>query len=79
MAPDIAATAIALNTGDVLFAGSGETRDEIGKCVAYVGPTPAVAGGDVIVLRGNQCNPIYLALLANTPEVIRQKARAGQG
>jgi len=79
VSPDVAATALPLRTGDLLFAGSGETRDEIGKGVAYVGPTPAVAGGDVIVLRGTQCNSIYLALLANTPEVVRQKARAGQG
>lgn len=76
---DVAATALPLRTGDLLFAGSGETREEIGKCVAYIGPTPAVAGGDVIVFRGSQCNPIYLALLANTPEVVSQKARAGQG
>jgi type I restriction enzyme S subunit len=79
VAPAVAATALALKTGDVLFVGSGETRDEIGKCVAYIGPTPAVAGGDVIVLRGDQCNPVYLALLANSPEVVVQKARAGQG
>jgi type I restriction enzyme S subunit len=79
VSPDVAATALPLRTGDLMFAGSGETRDEIGKCVAYVGPTPAVAGGDIIVLRGEQCNPIYLGLLANTPEVVSQKARAGQG
>lgn len=79
VSPEVAATALPLRTGDVLFAGSGETRDEIGKCIAYIGPTPAVAGGDVIVLRSDQCNPIYLALLANTPDVVRQKARAGQG
>jgi type I restriction enzyme S subunit len=79
VSPEVATTAVPLRTGDVLFAGSGETRDEIGKCVAYVGPTPAVAGGDVIILRGDQCNPIYLALLANTPEVASQKSRAGQG
>lgn len=79
VSPDVAATALPLRTGDVLFAGSGETRDEIGKCVAYIGPTPAVAGGDVIVLRGDRFNPIYLALLANSPEVVTQKARAGQG
>jgi len=76
---EVAATALALRTGDVLFAGSGEIRDEIGKCVAYLGPSPAVAGGDVIVFRGDQFNPVYLALLANSPEVVSQKARAGQG
>lgn len=79
VSPDVATTALALRTGDLLFAGSGETRHEIGKCVAYIGPTPAVAGGDVIVLRGDQCNSIYLALLANMPEVVSQKAQAGQG
>lgn len=77
--PDVAATALPLRFGDVLFAGSGETRHEIGKCVAYLGHTPAVAGGDVIVLRGDQCNSIYLALLANAPGVVSQKARVGQG
>lgn len=77
--PEVAATALPLRRNDLLFAGSGETREEIGKCVAYVGPTPAVAGGDVIVLRGDRFNSIYLALLANSPEVGSQKARAGQG
>lgn len=77
--PEVAATAFQLRTGDLLFAGSGETREEIGKCVAYLGGTPAVAGGDLIVLRGDGFNPAYLAFLANTPAVANQKARAGQG
>lgn len=79
VSPDVSTTALPLRIGDLLFAGSGETREEIGKCVAYLGSTPAVVGGDVIVLRGDRCNPIYLALLANTPKVASQKARAGQG
>lgn len=76
---DIAATALPIRFGDVLFAGSGETREEIGMCVAYVGEKSAVAGGDIVVLRGYGFNPIYLATLANTPSVASQKARAGQG
>lgn len=76
---EIAATALPLQFGDLLFAGSGETRDDIGKCVAYVGESAAVAGGDIIVLRGSGFNPIYLATLLNTPEAAKQKARAGQG
>lgn len=76
---DIAATALPIRSGDVLFAGSGETRDEIGICVAYVGETGAVAGGDIVVLRGSGFNAIFLATLANLPIVANQKARAGQG
>jgi type I restriction enzyme S subunit len=76
---DVAATALPIRFGDLLFAGSGETREEIGMCVAYVGEKAAVAGGDIVVLRVNGFNPIYLATLANTPPVANQKARAGQG
>lgn len=76
---DIAATALPIRRGDLLFAGSSETRDEIGKCVAYVGESAAVAGGDIVVLRGSGFNPVFLATLANTPRVASQKARASQG
>jgi type I restriction enzyme S subunit len=77
--PRIAETALPLRTGDLLFAVSGETRDEIGKCVAYIGIIPAIAGGDIVVLRGTGFISTYLALLANTSTVTDQKARAGQG
>ncbi|MDR6413468.1 restriction endonuclease subunit S [Pseudarthrobacter sulfonivorans] len=79
VSPEIASTALPIKTGDLLFAGSGETRDEIGKCVAYIGPIPAVAGGDIVVLRGDVFNSVYLGLLANTSVVVDQKSRAGQG
>lgn len=76
---DVANTALPIRSGDLLFAGSGETRAEIGVCVAYVGNSPAVAGGDIVVLRGDAFNPVYLATLVNSPVVADQKARAGQG
>jgi type I restriction enzyme S subunit len=75
----IAADALALQQGDLLFAGSGETREEIGTCVAFTGTRPTVAGGDIIVLRAREVNPIFLSALLNTPRVAAQKARLGQG
>ncbi|OBJ91220.1 hypothetical protein A5639_10940 [Mycolicibacterium conceptionense] len=80
VSPDVAATALPIHSGDLLFAGSGETRDEIGMCVAYVGEAAAVAGGDTVVLRGNGFfNAVFLAALTNLPTVASQKSRAGQG
>lgn len=76
---EVAATAIRLRKGDVVFAGSGETKAEIGKCTAWVGDTDAVVGGDTIVLRGHGQDAVFLASLLNTAPVARQKAARGQG
>jgi type I restriction enzyme S subunit len=42
-----------IKQGDILFAGSGETAEEIGKSIAYIGTKKAYAGGDVIILSPN--------------------------
>ncbi len=76
---DTAATALRIEKGELLFAGSGETAEEIGTCVAYIGEEPAYAGGDIIVLRAPRQDPVYLAHLLNAPEATRQKARMAQG
>lgn len=75
----VADEALPICAGDLLFAGSGETREEIGKCVAFTGAGAAVAGGDLVVLRGTTFNPVYLASLTNTPAVAAEKAKRGQG
>ena len=77
--PSIAATALPIQEGDLLFAGSGETAEEIGRCAAYLGEEQAYAGGDVIVLTPSGQNSIYLGHLMNSPIVSAQKARMGQG
>ena len=77
-----AAHSLELETGDLLFTGSGETIEEIGKCVAYIGTERACAGGDIIVLRpfGNSLSlSCYLGHLLNHDIVARQKTRVGQG
>lgn len=45
--------------GDILFAGTGELIEEIGKNIVYVGKGECLAGGDIIVMR-HQENPIFL-------------------
>ena len=76
---DIADIALPIRRGDLMFAASGETADEIGICVAYVGSEPAYAGGDIIVLRASGQDAVYLAHLLNAPVAARQKTRMAQG
>ena len=76
---DVAANALPIKKGDLLFAGSGETVEEIGTCAAYIGDEPAYAGGDIIVQRGSGQDAVYLAHLLNSPGAAHQKARMAQG
>lgn len=76
---EVSAEATRLHNGDLLFAGSGETKEEIGKCVAFVGHEEAYAGGDIIILRPKGVNSAFLGYLLNSPPVVRQKASRGQG
>ena len=77
--PEVAQRALPIQTGDLLFAGSGETTEDIGRCAAYLGSSIAYAGGDIIVLTPSEGNSLYLSHLLNHPSVSAQKARMGQG
>jgi len=69
-----------IKKGDILFAGSGETLEEIGKAVAYTGNEKAYAGGDVIILSTNgDSHAEFLSFVLETDFVRRQKRRLGQG
>jgi type I restriction enzyme S subunit len=76
---DVANTSTRLDYGDLLFAGSGETKADIGKCVAYAHQTEAYAGGDIVILRSKKINPIFMGYYCNTKFVTQQKAARGQG
>ncbi len=45
--------------GDILFAGTGELVEEIGKNIVYLGKERGLAGGDIVILRHMQ-NPAFL-------------------
>jgi type I restriction enzyme S subunit len=79
ISPEIAATATRLRQGDLLFAGSGETKEEIGKCVAFIDDRAAFAGGDIVILRLRDAHPMFMGYYCNTPHVNAQKASKGQG
>jgi type I restriction enzyme S subunit len=79
VSPEVAATARRLKQGDVLFAGSGETKEEIGKCVAFVGDAEAYAGGDIVILRPEKVDSMFLGYYLNTAVINCQKAARGQG
>ena len=76
---EVAKTSKRLKKNDILFAGSGETKDEIGKCVAFVSDGETYAGGDVVILSPIKGNAKFLGYLLNAPIVARQKASKGQG
>jgi len=79
ISPSVATMATPLVRGDLLFAGSGETKNEIGKCAAFVDDVEAYAGGDIVILRPNEGDSVFLGYVLNSPSVIRQKASRGQG
>jgi len=60
--------------GDILFAITGESVDDIAKSVAYVGHDRCLAGGDIVVLRHKQ-NPKYLSYALATDNARRQKSK----
>tara|TARA_R110000744_G_scaffold380514_1_gene501619 strand:- start:21591 stop:22688 length:1098 start_codon:yes stop_codon:yes gene_type:complete len=75
----VATNALPIKSGDILFAGSGETAEEIGRCVAYIGNKMAYAGGDIVILSPNEQDSVFLAHLLNQPIIASQKAKLGQG
>jgi type I restriction enzyme S subunit len=68
-----------IKKGDILFAGSGETVEEIGKAVAYLGDEKAFAGGDVIILNTKNINVECLSYALEIDIVKKQKRVLGQG
>ena len=76
---ETAAESEPISAGDILFTCSGETAEEIGKCVAYLGNDKAYAGGDIIILSPTTANAAFLGYVLNDTAVTEQKRRFGQG
>lgn len=66
---ETAKNATPIYKGDILFSGSGETKEDIGKNIVYLGDEKAFAGGDVIIFRQNQNDALFLSYALNTQGV----------
>ena len=60
--------------GDILFAITGESVEDISKSIVYIGHEKCLAGGDIVVMKHNQ-NPRYLAHVLNTSMAREQKSK----
>ena len=69
-----------LRYGDILFAGSGETIEEIGKSAANLLEQSACCGGDVILFRTERdVDPVFSGYAFDCPQSQYQKSTMGRG
>ncbi len=68
-----------IKKGTLLFTGTGETAEEIGKCVCYNGQEDIFAGGDIITFNTEEVDPLFLAYQQYQNFSLKKKASFGQG
>nr|WP_276611697.1 restriction endonuclease subunit S [Thiorhodococcus mannitoliphagus] len=70
-----------IHYGDVLFAASGETLEEIGKSAVNLTTDKACCGGDLIVLKPAKAidDPVFLGYALDCSISAAQKATMGRG
>lgn len=61
-------------SGDILFAGTGELVEEIGKNILYEGKEKCLVGGDIIIMKHNQ-NAKFLNYALNSISSQEQKSK----
>lgn len=79
VAKETASKSQPIQKGTLLFTGTGETAEEIGKCVCYNGDETIYAGGDIITFISNEVKPLFLAYQQYQDFSLRNKASFGQG
>lgn len=62
-----------IEKGDILFSGTGELVEEIGKNIVYLGNEPCIAGGDIIIAK-HKCNASFLNYAFNSSYSQMQKS-----
>lgn len=69
-----------ISKGDIVMAGTGETKDEIGKSILYSGDDIVASGGDVIVFHPNDgINAEYLLYQLYSQSALKHRYINGKG
>lgn len=68
-----------ITKGDILFTGSGETKEDIGKCIVYLGNESIYAGGDIIILHQKIHDSLFLSYSLNSDLAVNQKIISAKG
>lgn len=76
---ETASKSVELKKGDLLFTGSGETKEDIGKCVIFNSDEPAYAGGDVIIFKQAFFDSYFISYSQNSSKAKYQKAISSKG
>ena len=80
ISPESAINYTPIQYGDILFAGSGETLDEIAKSAVNLIDAEVYCGGDVILLRASiERDTHFMGYAVGAPQAAYQKALMGRG
>ena len=80
VSPDRLKSYMRIRFGDVLFAASGETIEDIGRSAVNLIRGEACCGGDIIILRPTvEIDPRFLGYALESPAARYQKSSMGRG
>ncbi len=65
--------------GHLLLTLTGETKEDIGKTVAYMGDSEIAIGGDLAILSNHNQDPLFLSYIMSSPYAIEKKATLSTG
>lgn len=77
---ETAENSMMISKNEIVFAGSGETVEDIGKAVVYLNDEPCYVGGDTIIMKPAYIiNSLFLSYYLATDKITKQKRKLGQG
>lgn len=76
---ETAKKAVKILKNDLLFTGSGETIEDIGKCVVNRSNDEVYVGGDVIIFTQSKHNSLFLSYVLNNEMIKQEKGKYSKG